>query len=109
MSWRKATTQTTPKITAELKFQRRVFKKFMRLLILKKNWFIWIDECAFNSTALNQHSWVSKDDPVRIMRPKNMERLTLISALSSTGDTYSVLRKGTNTAVEFYNFVVLLE
>jgi hypothetical protein len=109
MSWRKATTLTTLEITAELKFQRKVFKKFMRLLILKKNWFIWIDECAFNSSTLSQYTWVSKDKPVRIMRPKNMDRLTLISALSSTGDTYSVLRKGTNTAVEFYNFVVLLE
>jgi hypothetical protein len=81
----------------------------MRLLILKKNWFIWIDECAFSTSALNQHTWVSKDQPERILRPKNMDRLTLISALSSNGDTYSVIRKGTNTAVEFYNFVVMLE
>jgi hypothetical protein len=56
-------TQTAAEITAELKMQRLIFSKFMRMLILKKNWFIWIDECAFSSQTLSQYTWVSKDDP----------------------------------------------
>lgn len=50
-----------------------------------------------------------KDAKQKIVRPSNYTRLTMITGLSSTGDTYTVLRKGSNTQIEFYNFVIQLD
>jgi hypothetical protein len=33
----------------------------------------------------------------------------IMSALSSTGDVYAVLRDGTNTQIEFHNFIMQLD
>ncbi len=58
---------------------------------------------------LNQYTWLPKGEKTRIIRPDSIGRIGMISALSSTGDTYTVLRAGTNRHLEFYNFIVALD
>ena len=97
------------KITPDILKMREIFKRFMRAAILKGFWFIFIDESAVVPSRLSLMSWVHKDDPKRVVIPSSLHRTQLTSAITSTGDSYSVLREGLNNGLTFHNFIVELE
>jgi len=52
-TWKKAPVQTIKEISDEIKYEREVFKRFIRYSIIKSCEFIFIDECTFSLSNLS--------------------------------------------------------
>ena len=109
-SYRQAPVCGTDKLPEGIEEEREVYRRFIRLAIVRGCNFIFIDESAFSPRNLMNRTWVSKTNPVKIERPINVGSCHLISGLSTFGETFTVVRtEGANTRLEFLNYLILLD
>ena len=106
-SWKKSERNLKTTEPSDTETQNK-FIKLMQVLINTGCWFVYIDESAVKYNAHQNYTWVSKQSPVRLKADKPAKTVSLISAITSHGDSFNVLRHGTNRAIEFHNFIVLL-
>jgi len=88
---------------------REWFKAIFGHLVKKGLRFLWIDEVAFNPTAVKPYSWQSKQfwEPLRMFQ--SLKPSNVITAMTDEGTVFAQMRYGTNNALTFAMFMEQLE
>ena len=93
---------------AELEEQWWVFRAFVKWAVEREASLIFIDESSFSDRTLSYWSWLHLGSNERLVKLTAPKSVTVISAIDSDGWLLTVFREGTNTEVEFNEFINLV-